>query len=195
MDMAQRYLESLNQAYAAAGHGQTWAHFTAVAHGISPQDREKLLAAYPQTPAALLGLLDRIDGSYWREYRGEETAVFMLGSDMAEYPYYLLSAEQMLDDKQDWLHDYIRREYEQFGVEVDGRITDKPETLNWLHFADCANNGGTSMLFVDFSPSPQGVSGQIVRFVHDPDELTVIAGSFEQYLQKLLDDGLDFIRP
>lgn len=55
------------------------------------------------------------------------------------------------------------------------------------------NNGGTSQLFIDFSPSEKGTKGQIVRFLHDPDEFSVIADSFEEYLQKLIDNEYDFI--
>ena len=55
------------------------------------------------------------------------------------------------------------------------------------------NNGGTSKLFIDFSPSEKGVKGQIVRFLHDPDEIGVIADSFDEYLEELIESGLDFI--
>ena len=53
--------------------------------------------------------------------------------------------------------------------------------------------GGTSQLFIDFSPSEKGVKGQIVRFLHDPDEIAVIADSFDEYLEKLMEYELDFI--
>ena len=65
--------------------------------------------------------------------------------------------------------------------------------MRWLHFADCMNNGGTSQLFLDFSPSETGTIGQVVRFLHDPDELAVIADSFDDYLQTLMDGEYDFI--
>ena len=45
----------------------------------------------------------------------------------------------------------------------------------------------------DFSPSVKGMEGQVVRFLHDPDEIKVIADSFDEYLQKLIDNGIDFI--
>ena len=63
----------------------------------------------------------------------------------------------------------------------------------WLHFSDCMNNGGTSQLFIDFSPSEKGVKGQVVMYVHDPDELRVIAESFDEYLEMLIESGCDFI--
>ena len=65
--------------------------------------------------------------------------------------------------------------------------------MKWLHFSDCINNAGTSQLFIDFSPSEKGVKGQIVRFLHDPDEIGVIADSFDEYLEELIESGLDFI--
>ncbi|HEV9036131.1 MAG TPA: hypothetical protein VGQ51_05905 [Puia sp.] len=49
----------------------------------------------------------------------------------------------------------------------------------WLCFSDCMNNRGTSSLFIDFDPTPEGTVGQIVRFLHDPDSFRVIADSFE----------------
>ena len=65
--------------------------------------------------------------------------------------------------------------------------------MKWLHFSDCMNNAGTSQLFIDFSPSEKGVKGQIVRFLHDPDEIGVVADSFDEYLEELIESGLDFI--
>lgn len=62
-----------------------------------------------------------------------------------------------------------------------------------VHFSDCMNNRGTSQLFIDFSPSEKGVKGQIVRFLHDPDEIAVIANSFDEYLEELIEHDLDFI--
>ena len=55
------------------------------------------------------------------------------------------------------------------------------------------NNGETSQLFIDFSPSEKRVKGQIVRFLHDPDELIVIANSFNDYFQILMNKGYVFI--
>jgi cell wall assembly regulator SMI1 len=54
------------------------------------------------------------------------------------------------------------------------------------------NNGGTSSLFIDFNPSAFGKKGQIVRFLHDPDNYKVIANSFDDYLQMLIDGNYSF---
>ena len=72
-------------------------------------------------------------------------------------------------------------------------ICDDLDKLNFLHFSDCCNNGGTSQLFIDFSPSASGKKGQVVRYLHDPDELVIVADSFDEYLQMLIDQDYLFI--
>ena len=48
-------------------------------------------------------------------------------------------------------------------------------------------------MFLDFSPSAKGKKGQVVRFVRDPDGLVVIADSFDEYLEMLMEYEYDFI--
>ena len=128
-----------------------------------------------------------------QEYEGKQYGIYFLGSDLEEYPYYLLSSQEMTDIEDfDWLKDYIDREFGE-DVEIDDKIIDDADKMCWLHFSDCMNNGGTSQLFIDFSPAPGGTKGQIVRFLHDPDELAVIAESFDEYLQMLMEDAYCFI--
>jgi hypothetical protein len=113
---------------------------------------------------------------------------------MHEYPYYLLSSKEIVENQnqaKEYFSEYIEREYDE--VDVDDKIIDKSESLKWLHFSDCMNNGGTSQLFIDFSPSKKGIKGQVVRYLHDPDELKVIADSFDEYLNMLEKKEFDFI--
>ena len=91
----------------------------------------------------------------------------------------------------DWGKYLILREYDD--IPVDEGIIHDLAGLRWLHFADCFNNGGCSQLFIDFTPSEKGKAGQIVRYIHDPDELTVIAESFDAYLEMLIENEYDFI--
>lgn len=193
MNIAQKYVEGLKKAYFDNGAQKQWMHFEKIVQGASKADIEKLRALYPDIPDSLIQLLEIADGTYWREYAGEKIAFYFLGSDFEEYPYYLLSAKQMTDTEDfAWLNDYINRKYGD-AVEIDEKITDNADHMCWLHFSDCMNNGGTSQLFIDFSPSPKGIKGQIIRYLHDPDEIQVIADSFDEYLQKLIDWGYDFI--
>ena len=197
MTLVEQFLEGLKQAYINNGGEEAWQNLMATAHGATDADLQVLRNRYPQVPESLLDLLRRIDGTYWREYEKGTVSDLILGADeeMGDYPYYLLSAEQIVatqNEAFDFYADYINREYEE--VEIDNRITsDASQLHNWLHFSDCMNNGGTSQLFIDFSPSVTGKVGQVVRFLHDPDEMVVIANSFDDYLKMVMKNGYCFV--
>ena len=187
MDIAKKYIEELKRAYYENGGKEVWDNFEKIKEGATEEKIKKLKEEFPEAPDSLIELLKIVDGTYHREYQGQRIAFYLLGSDVMGYPYYLLSSSQILENKKDGYYlfgGYIDGEYED--VEVD-------EKIKWLHFSDCMNNGGTSKLFIDFSPSEKGKKGQIVRYLHDPDEIAVIANSFDEYLEKLMEYGLDFI--
>ena len=193
---AKKYINGLKKAYLKNGAVAEWESFEAAIHGANDEDIKALKELYPNTSDALIELLRIVDGTYWREYNGKKISFYLLGSDVEGYPYYLLSAKQIVETQNeafDFYEDYVNREFDPEDIPISERITDDAEKMNWLHFSDCMNNGGTSQLFIDFSPSEKGISGQIVRFLHDPDEIEVIADSFEEYLEKLMEWGYDFI--
>lgn len=76
---------------------------------------------------------------------------------------------------------------------IDSKIQLDVDKLKWMQFSDCMNNGGTSSLYIDFTPSEQGIKGQVIRYLHDPDELKVIANSFDEFLEMLITNGFQFI--
>lgn len=192
MSIAQRYIDGLKKAYYENDGMKIWDAFEKVYHGADKDDIDKLRRQYPDVPKSLLELLGIVDGTYWREYAGKKFGIYFFGSDIEGYPYYLLSSTQMMNQKNlDWLKNYISRAFE--NVEIDERIIDQTDHMCWLHFSNCMNNGGTSKLFIDFSPSASGIKGQIVRFLHDPDEIEVIADSFDEYLEMQMKDEYDFI--
>ena len=201
MSIAEKYISGLKKAYYDNGGREEWDKFESVIHGASDEDIAKLKEVYPEAPDSLIELLKFVDGTYWREYQGKKITFFFLGSDIDGYPYYILSAREMAhDDGMDFEYyaDYVNREFDDDNdyiddVEIDEKIIDDADKLKWLHFSDCMNNGGTSQIFIDFSPSEKGVSGQVVRFLHDPDEIEVIADSFDEYLQMLIDNNFNFI--
>ena len=190
----EKYVSGLSKAYSDHKAKESWEHFEKIKHGSTKKNIEALINLYPDVPAALISLLEYVDGTYWREYAGEKIAFYFLGSDVEEYPYYLLSSAEMIENQQiatDYYSDYIERKYDD--VEIDTKITSRVDEVKWLHFSDCMNNGGTSQLFIDFSPSAEGKIGQVVRFLHDPDSFKVIADSFEAYLESLIVSGYNFI--
>ncbi|WP_458627044.1 SMI1/KNR4 family protein [Winogradskyella sp. PC D3.3] len=193
--IADKYISGLKSAYYNAKGKDIWDHFENVKHGASQEDLDQLKAACPSIPKALINLLQYVDGTYWRTYGDEDIAFILLGSDLSKRRYYLLSSQQILENKDDAPYnyqDYLDGEYD--GVDIDEKILKNAKDLNWLHFSDCTNNGGTSQLYIDYSPSEKGTIGQVVQFLHDPNEFEVIADSFEAYLQMLIDNKFNFIQ-
>lgn len=198
--LASEYLNGLREAYIKAGEEEAWGNMMQIATGASGNDLQALKAAFPDVPDSLIDILRRIDGTYFRKYAGGTVSAYVLGSDIdnGEYPYYLLSAKEMVDDRAeitDLYSEFVDRDFDEDidDIAVDDRIISDAKQMNWLHFSDCMNNGGTSRLFIDFSPSEKGKKGQIVRYLHDPDELWVIADSFDEYLQMIIDNGYAFV--
>jgi len=164
--------------------------------GASEADLQRLRAQWPQVPDSLVELLSRVDGTHFRDYPKGEVCVLMLGSDVGDYPYYLRSIAQIFEDQQQW-DDSIRSIYEEWLEEEPeilgaGIDADLPMSRR-LCFSHCMNNGGTSMLYLDFDPAPGGSVGQVVRYLHDPDSYAVIAPSFDAYLQQLIDHDYSFL--
>ena len=197
----KEYIEKLKKAYHRRGMSAECDHLFGIAHGISAADRELLLAEYPDFPKSLMEILEAVDGTYWREYGDDKVTFYFFGSDVDDgaYPYYLFSAKDIMDNEDaasnfgDLFYYFLEEPDEVFGPFIDERIHMNAEELQWLNFSDCMNNGGTSSLFVDFSPSEKGVRGQIVRFLHDPDQLAVIADSFDEFLDMLAAKDFRFI--
>ncbi|MDE8674611.1 SMI1/KNR4 family protein [Priestia aryabhattai] len=191
MDLVNKFLNGLR---AALSTDELEALNTA--RGATKEDIKTLRSEYPNCPESLISLLENIDGTYWSKHGENKIAVCILGSDLEEgrYPYYLLSIQQMLESSKEEEDISYLLEYQDDEDDVDPKIN--PEGLlpgTYIHFSDCMNNGGTSRLYIDFNPSDKGVCGQIIRFVHDPDQYKVIANSFDEYLQQLLDGDFIFL--
>lgn len=194
MSIVTEYLEGLNYALSPDDR-----YDLSLATGAMPDQLEQLLQAYPLCPPSLLQMLGTINGTHWQTYGDREIAVLILGSDLFQYPYYLRSVAQILEERQ---HDRennesIRAVYGQYldeNTEILGKYIDPDINMGErLCFSHCMNNGGTSRLYIDFSPAPGGVVGQIVRFVHDPDEYRVIASSFDDYLRYQMKIEFEFV--
>ncbi|MFY0518577.1 SMI1/KNR4 family protein [Lysinibacillus sp. UGB7] len=153
-----------------------------------------LLAVFPQCPQSLISLLKDVNGTYYCKHGAHTICVLVLGSDLYEYPYYLKSIEQIMNDDHMDAEDSILDRYGEFmdQIELDERINIHVPLRERLCFSDCMNNGGTSCLYIDFTPNERGTVGQIIRYVHDPDSYEVIAPSFDVYLQQLMDGAYEF---
>nr|WP_295869432.1 SMI1/KNR4 family protein [uncultured Chitinophaga sp.] len=189
-NIVEQYLAGLQERLSEEDKAQL-----AYASGATAAQLAKLQQTYPDCPASLLQLLTKIDGTYWREYGDHTVAVLILGSDVHRYPYYLKSVDQILEDDKYGLsiRDIYGEDADDAPELVDTGIDSRVNMDRWLCFSDCTNNGGTSKLYLDFNPAPGGVSGQVIRFLHDPDNYRVIAGSFDEYLLKLMEHDYTFI--
>ena len=191
MNIVDHYLEGLRQAMPPEPLAEL-----ALASGASAAQLDSLRQAYPLCPDSLLRLLGQYNGTYYQDYAGGRVLVYMLGSDVFEYPYYLNSVERILKDGQANQRS-IADIYGHYLVEdpgiVDARIDAGIQQGQRLCFSHCMNNGGSSRLYIDFAPTAAGKVGQVVRFLHDPDNYLVIADSFDAYLQLLIDDGYAFL--
>ena len=97
--LARAYFDGLKEAYLREGGQELWDHFSSVAQGASQEDIDRLLELYPDAPESLIELLRLVDGTYHRVYGQERVLFYTLGSDVEEYPYYLLSARQMVETR------------------------------------------------------------------------------------------------
>lgn len=194
MSTVKVYLTNLENKYNQSKAIKKWKEFIEVKEGISKENIEKLKELYPDIPNSLIEILKFADGTYHRIYGNNKINLYFLGSDIERYPYYLLSSEQIINNKilaNKHYKEYIDRIYDD--IYIDDKIIRDSKKMCWLHFSDCMNNGGTSELFIDFAPSEKGKKGQVIRFLHDRDEIKVIADNFDEYLQMLIDNDLDFI--
>lgn len=163
------------------------------ANGATDAQIESLLEIFPQSPQTFIELLQDVNGTYHCKHGQETISVLVLGSDLGDYPYYLKAVEQILADAQHQRETIFER-YQDFleYVDIDKRVNMHVPLNERLCFADCMNNGGTSSLYLDFSPAEGGKMGQVVRYVHDPDSFEVIASSFDEYLQQLVEGEYEF---
>ena len=195
-DIVKKYIEGLEQAHINSGAEEKWNEFVNVKEGASVENLARIKELFPEVPESLLELLQYADGTYHRAYGNTTIRLYFLGSTLEEYPYYLLSSEEIIENQslaQKWYSDYVNREFDPNDIPIDDRIIDDASKMKWLHFSDCMNNGGSSQLFIDFSPSACGTIGQIVMFVHDSDRIEVIADSFDEYLEKMIQWQFNFI--
>jgi hypothetical protein len=195
MNLVQTYLDGLHKALNAKGKAAL-SHAT----GASEVQLDALRFAYPLCPDSLLDLLRHINGTYHQDYGDTCIGVMMLGSDVEEgaYPYYLLSAEQTVEEAG---KEFCRKSIADiYGITAfesnqlcDPRINVTLQMNRRLCFSHCMNNGGTSKLYIDFDPAADGQVGQVVRFLHDPDNYAVIADDFDHYLMQMINDGYAFL--
>lgn len=111
-----------------------------------------------------------------------------------EFSYRLLSLEKIGKTKEYFqnedalLTEFYSSEDDDFTKELLEKMKDsrvKPYLFNrkWIPFAEA---DGDVRLMMDFDPGPDGVYGQIICYIHDPDEIAYVA----QSITEVIDDTL-----
>ncbi|PHM28553.1 SMI1/KNR4 family protein [Xenorhabdus innexi] len=157
----------------------------------------QVYCVYPDCPVTLIELLKRVDGTYWRKYEDTTISCLLFGSDVGEdFGYYLLSCDDIIEENkhnQSIADDYGEWLEEEDIISIDDRINIHIAMNKRLCFAHCMNNGGTSILYIDFDPINGGKIGQVIRYLHDPDSYIVLADSFDEYLERLTQTDYQFV--
>jgi len=188
------YINKLEEVYKRSGLEEKWNHLMKIKAGITDENKKLLLEEYPEFPDTLLEILIFIDGTYKRKYGNEEVRYYFFGSDLfnGEYPYYLYSFENIMENKNCGLvFGELDIPAERDEEEVDEKILYDAKERKWIWFADSVNDD--SSLYIDLNPSKKGKRGQILRYKHDPDTIKVIADSFEEFLDFLVNGGMKFV--
>ena len=98
---ADEYIKALEKAYYDNDLTEEWDTLMNAAVGITEEQKRQLYAVFPEFPKTLMDILERIDGTYYRNYGGYESTDYFFGSDVdnGEYPYHLHSFEDIMRDK------------------------------------------------------------------------------------------------
>ncbi|WP_413406934.1 SMI1/KNR4 family protein [Paenibacillus amylolyticus] len=98
-------------------------------------------------------------------------------------PFYLLSLEKIQKEQstlvENRMDDYFTEEEIR---ELDPRIKPYLFQKKWITFGMLG--GGSLYLMFDFDPTEQGTVGQIIMYVHDPDFVYYVAGTFTELLEQ-----------
>ncbi|WP_440113939.1 SMI1/KNR4 family protein [Paenibacillus sp. QZ-Y1] len=97
-------------------------------------------------------------------------------------PFYLLSLEKIQKEQsmvvESKLDSFTAEEMKQ----LDPRIKPYLFQKKWITFGMLG--GGSLYLMFDFDPTEQGTYGQIIMYVHDPDFIYYVAGTFTELLEQ-----------
>lgn len=200
MSIVQRYLAHIEQRYINSDYADYWQNFIRHAKGADERRIQQLRNTFPLIPASLIELLRFCDGSKNDEYLDGYLFGYPLWDPYDKFEHfdsacYLNSSDEMLNNGM--LNDlklYINGDVvPPWGRDIDDKVTDKAEELNWLYFAAVSSQDKPADLFIDFSPSEKGSVGQVFVYFYYDEEIRVLADSFDAYLQGLMAANFPFI--
>ncbi|UPK43640.1 SMI1/KNR4 family protein [Paenibacillus pabuli] len=98
-------------------------------------------------------------------------------------PFYLLSLERIQKGHSTLVENRLDDYYTEEEIrELDPRIKPYLFQKKWITFGMLG--GGSLCLMFDFDPTEQGTYGQIIMYIHDPDFVYYVAGTFTELLEQ-----------
>ncbi|WP_405154264.1 SMI1/KNR4 family protein [Paenibacillus sp. FSL K6-0108] len=98
-------------------------------------------------------------------------------------PFYLLSLEKIQKGHSTLVENRLDDYYTEEEIrELDPRIKPYLFQKKWITFGMLG--GGSLCLMFDFDPTEQGTYGQIIMYIHDPDFVYYVAGTFTELLEQ-----------
>ncbi|MGW7001464.1 SMI1/KNR4 family protein [Streptomyces sp. NPDC054933] len=118
----------------------------------------------------------------WLEANGGSTWMPVFARPGYESGYGFLSAEEAIERRQSMKRNAPRYVDYLDPQPRDHRIRAGWFNDGWLPFAEFGEGAG--ILIQDYAPAGKGAPGQIIAYTHDPDEMSYIAPSFEDFLEE-----------
>lgn len=122
----------------------------------------------------------------WRASDGSDEERSLLVRPDYLTSYALLSVEDALAAREG-----MRRRADRYADYLDPEPRDPRVRAGWFHdgWLPFASFGGATLLLIqDYAPAAAGQVGQIIAYVHDPDEIAYVAAGFGDLLTRSLRD-------
>ncbi|MGX7087809.1 hypothetical protein ACWOB5_07055 [Gemelliphila palaticanis] len=184
--IAHRYFSLLRKKYKEED-SKLWDSVKDIYQGASEEDIHTLLKEYPSIPESLIELLKIIDGTLDTRHENRLINFPMFTTEEAGIPLNLLSAKQIISNKELSKKPIINR-ITNLGVEIDEFISNDIENINVLPLAYCESKYGICELYIDFNPSSKGNYGQLIVYVENLNSYLTISKSFDEFLLDILNN-------
>ena len=184
MNILDTYIEGIKNSYVKVNKPNIWNNFVSNRSKITEENIE--LLNNKNVPKLLIDLYKFTNGT-------DDISFVILGSDIEGLGYFLENINELLTPNR-FSNDFFIHIHNKNKDFIDKKIIPLNANNYWLHFANSEDNGRTSELYVDLSPSRYGVIGQIIRFNLETGEFKVISSSFEEYLKLLIEKNYNYIK-
>ena len=183
MTVQERYMSEVCRVYRSMTL-ELWKEIQKEWKAITPNDWMQLLRKYPRTPEGVTYFLNMLDGTLGKQFTSLQVPFPMYIHEGKKF--YSLSAKEMM------AHGVEDLDVLQMALSVAKPKQVRARTSQWdaCLLAVTGEGPEASRLYIDYHPTKQGV-GQILLFDGESQTLEVIAPSFNRFLLRLLQNGLD----